>query len=57
MSTRTKPPSRTQSTIALKPQEFEAPGLESGELSAAVAGDPLPLPAAAVTEGEREDGV
>jgi putative transposase len=47
MSTRTKTPSRTQSTIVLNPEEFEAPGLESGERSAgAAAGDPLPLPAA-----------
>ena len=55
MSTRTKPPSRTQSTIALKPQEFEAiPGLESGLSAAAVAGDPLPLPAARGRELSQE---
>jgi putative transposase len=47
-------PPTTQSTIALKPQEFEAPGLESGELSAAVAGDPLPLPAARGRELSQE---
>jgi putative transposase len=47
MSTRTNTPSRTQSAIVLNPEEFEAPGLASGELAAGVAaGDPLPLPAA-----------
>jgi putative transposase len=34
MSTRTKSPSRTQSAIVLDPEEFEAPGLDSGERSA-----------------------
>jgi putative transposase len=55
MSTRTKTPSRTPSTIVLNPGEFEAPGLESGELSAgAVAGDSLLLPAARGRELSRE---
>jgi hypothetical protein len=35
MSTRTKTPSRMQSTIGPDPEEFEAPGLESGERAAA----------------------
>jgi 3-hydroxyisobutyrate dehydrogenase len=34
MSTRTKTPSRTQSTIVVEPEEFDAPGLDSGERSA-----------------------
>jgi hypothetical protein len=48
MSTRTKNTSRTQAAIVLDPtEEFDASGLESGELSAgAVARDRLPLPAA-----------
>ena len=51
MSTRTNTPSRTQSAIVLNPEEFEAPGLTSGERAAAVvAGDPLPLPAARSSE-------
>ena len=55
MSTRTKTPSRTQSTSVLGPGEFDAPRLESGELSAAaVAGDPLPLPAARGRELSQE---
>ena len=54
MSTRTKTPSRTQSTIVVGPEELEAPGLESGErFAGAVAGD-LPLPAASSRELSRE---
>jgi hypothetical protein len=46
MSTRTKTPSRTQSTIVLNPEELEAPGLESGERFAGVVAGDLPVPAA-----------
>src|SRR5512142_2543544 len=42
-STRTKTPSSTQTTVVLDAEEFDAPGLESGEWSACgAAGDPLP---------------
>jgi hypothetical protein len=44
MSTRTKTPSRTQSTIVVGPEEFDASGLESGERLAGVAPVDLPLP-------------
>jgi putative transposase len=55
MSTRTKTPSRTQSTIVVGPEELEAPGLASGErLAGAVAGVPLPLPAAPSRELSQE---
>jgi len=54
MSTRTKIPSRTQSRIVLGPEEFEAPGLESGERLAGVAAVDLPLPAAPSRELSQE---
>jgi putative transposase len=54
MSTRTKTPSRTQSTIVVDPEEFEAPGLESGERSAGATAGDLPLPAARGRELSQE---
>ena len=52
MPTRTKTASRTQSTIPLDPEDFEAPGLESGERS--VGARDLPLPAARGRELSQE---